>query len=274
MSYRGGYQQQQGGDDDAASQYGQGGFMSTQNDPAATSPQQSPSKGSQPGIIQTLTPVTIRQLYNAVQQQPEDIFKVDGKELNQITIVGQIVSSQIQSTNLELLIDDSTGKIDVRQWLEPDEGANQYLEDQRAMYKEGVYVRVVGHLRAFQAKRSVMAFRIQAIDDWNEITFHLLEAIHVHLYNTRGPLEGEAAAPVPALATPQRQPAGAGFGTVLRNNVMELLRSAPDTDQGCAIKDIVVQLADYPEEEVRHAIEFLATEGHIYTTIEDHVKCG
>jgi len=252
--------------------------MGPQNEPASTSPH-SPSKGNQSGgIIQTLTPVTIRQLYNAVQQQPGDIFKVDGKELNQITIVGQIVSSQIQSTNLELLIDDSTGKMDVRQWLEPDEGANQYLEDQRATFKEGVYVRVVGHLRAFQAKRSIMAFRIQPIDDWNEITFHLLEAIHVHLFNTKGPLEGgEAAAPLPALTTPQRQgrPAGAGgFGSVLRNNVMELLRSAPDTKQGSAIKDIVIQLADYPEEEVRQAIEFLATEGHIYTTIEDHVKCG
>lgn len=162
--------------------------IGTQNE--ATSPH-SPSKGGPSGgIIQTLTPVTIRQLYNATQQQPEDIFKVDGKELNQVTIVGQIMSSQIQSTNLELLIDDSTGKIEVRQWLEPDEGGNNSLEDQRAQFKEGVYVRVVGHLRAFQQKRSIMAFRIQPIDDWNEITFHLLEAIHVHLFNTRGPLEG------------------------------------------------------------------------------------
>ena len=161
----------------------------TQAEAAQASPRgDSPSKGGQSGgIIQTLTPVTIRQLYNATQQQPEDIFKVDGKELNQVTLVGQIVSSQIQSTTLELLIDDSTGKIDVKQWLEPDEGNG---DAHRSQFKEGVYVRVVGHLRAFQQRRNIMAFRIQPIDDWNEITFHLLEAIHVHLFNTRGPLEG------------------------------------------------------------------------------------
>jgi len=161
----------------------------TQAEAAQASPRgDSPSKGGQSGgIVQTLTPITIRQLYNATQQQPEDIFKVDGKELNQVTLVGQIVSSQIQSTTLELLIDDSTGKIDVKQWLEPDEGNG---DAHRSQFKEGVYVRVVGHLRAFQQRRNIMAFRIQPIDDWNEITFHLLEAIHVHLFNTRGPLEG------------------------------------------------------------------------------------
>jgi len=275
--YNRGYDGGGQGYDESPSQFaGQGGgFMGTQNE---TPSPHSPSKGQSGGIIQTLTPVTIRQLFNATQQQPEDIFKVDGKELNQVTIVGQIISSQIQSTNLELVIDDSTGKIDVRQWLEPDEGGNQSLEEQRSRFAEGTYVRVVGHLRAFQQKRNIMAFRIQPIDDWNEITFHLLEAIHVHLFNTRGPLEGSEPVHVKPAATPQRGRAagggGGGHGDILRNNVMEVLRSAPESKQGTAISEIVATLPDFGEEEVRQAVDFLINEGHIYTTIDDHVRCA
>jgi hypothetical protein len=53
-------------------------------------------------------------------------------------------------------------------------------------FREGMYVRVVGHLRSFANKRSVVAFRIQPITDSNEITYHYLETLYVHLGNTRG----------------------------------------------------------------------------------------
>ncbi len=54
--------------------------------------------------------------------------------------------------------------------------------------RTGKYVRVIGHLRSFMNSRSILAFRIQVIQDENEITYHFLDVIHTHLYNTRGPL--------------------------------------------------------------------------------------
>jgi hypothetical protein len=54
--------------------------------------------------------------------------------------------------------------------------------------RPGCYVRVVGHYRSFNDKKSVVAYRIVPIVDFNEITYHFLECIHVHLQNTRGPL--------------------------------------------------------------------------------------
>lgn len=36
----------------------------------------------------------------------------------------------------------------------------------------------------------MMVFRILPIQDFNEVTYHLLEALYVHLYNTRGPSTG------------------------------------------------------------------------------------
>jgi len=274
---QGGQHFDQGGYDDSASQFaGQGGFAGTQSD-TAVSP--SSPKSQSGAIVQTLTPVTIRQLFNAIQSQPEDVYKVDGKELNQITIVGQIVSSSIASTVVELVIDDGTGKIDVRHWVEIDD--NNYLQEQHNRLTDGAYVRVIGHLRAFHKKRNIMAFRIHPLEDMNELTFHLLEVIHVHLFNTKGALDGPAEmVPIPTAPVSGhfRSAPGPSGGQqplgVLRNNIIELLRTAPETDAGVSINEIIASLSnDFAEQDIRQAVMFLSEEGHVYSTIDDdHFK--
>ena len=89
------------------------------------------------------------------------------------------------------------------------------------------------------------------------------------------PLEITVSTSRPVGATPKARSSGAGaFGDVLRNNVMEILRSAPpDSKQGTAIAELVNTLPDFAEEDIRQAVAFLINEGHIYTTIDDHVKC-
>jgi hypothetical protein len=51
---------------------------------------------------------------------------------------------------------------------------------------EGSYVRVFGNLRPTPGGRSVVGFQLLPITDFNEITFHYLEVIAVHLRNTQG----------------------------------------------------------------------------------------
>jgi hypothetical protein len=46
----------------------------------------------------------------------------------------------------------------------------------------------VGHLREFQEKRSVLAFKIRVVQDPAEAEYHKHLATYVHLYNTYGPL--------------------------------------------------------------------------------------
>lgn len=59
-------------------------------------------------------PCTIRQVLEAVQQQQDDDdFFVDGSPVNQVSIVGQILSTNHHPTNDTYLVDDCTGKIEV-----------------------------------------------------------------------------------------------------------------------------------------------------------------
>jgi hypothetical protein len=52
--------------------------------------------------------------------------------------------------------------------------------------REGKLVRVVGQLRLFNHSRSIVAFNIQPIADYNEYTLHFIEVVHSHLRLTKG----------------------------------------------------------------------------------------
>lgn len=61
-----------------------------------------------------MLPCTILQILEAHQQNPEDDdFLIDGRPINHVSIVGQILSSQPHQTNVTYLIDDATAKIEV-----------------------------------------------------------------------------------------------------------------------------------------------------------------
>jgi hypothetical protein len=81
-------------------------------------------------------------------------------------------------------IEDGTGKVDVRKWINRDEDA--VFVQKRSALREGVYVRVIGELRAFQDQKSVTSNHIRPLDDFNEITYHILETIYVHVLHTHG----------------------------------------------------------------------------------------
>jgi len=46
------------------------------------------------------------------------------------------------------------------------------LEQRKAEWREGVYVRIHGHLRAFGGEKSIVAFNIRPVTDFNEVGFY------------------------------------------------------------------------------------------------------
>ena len=49
-------------------------------------------------------------------------------------------------------------------------------------FRENTYVRAVGHLKSFKENsRSLIAFSLSPVLDFNEITHHMFDIIHSHL---------------------------------------------------------------------------------------------
>lgn len=130
---------------------------------------------------QSLRPVTVRQVLHASQPHSDAPFTFDGAELSQVSIVAWVRSATKNATNVQYTIDDGTGQMDVRKWIDNsmDEGAA--VED----IEPNQYVRIMGEIKSFNNKRSITAVSMHMLQDHNEYLFHQLEVIYAHLALTK-----------------------------------------------------------------------------------------
>ncbi|TMW59213.1 hypothetical protein Poli38472_007358 [Pythium oligandrum] len=293
MNYGSGYEAYSNDD------YGGGGFMDPSSSQGAS--QNTPSKGGRGGgrsrESQTLVPVTVRQLLNRTEQ--DDVIRVDNHEISSIKVVGILNNVSPHSTNVTFQLDDGTGVIEGRMFLHSDDV--DFAEAEMAKFRDGIYVRAVGSLRTFQDKLSLSCFAVTPVEDFNEITHHFLEVIYVHCYNTKGALQSSTATKSAAggdnfqmqqsswnqgtNSTYLGQSSGgmASMGSMDYNMdssfsneqkaILDVLGTCT-SDRGLKIDQIFMQLrGQMTEHQLRDALNYLTSEGHVYSTIdEDHFK--
>lgn len=248
---------------------------------------------------QSLVPITIKQWLQAPNVGQDSSPKIDNRQMNQVQIVGIVRNMNPQETNVTYQIDDSTGVIEVKQWANASDGPPEFRVNQ--------YVRVVGRLNQFGGRRSVNAFKIVPITDFNEVTCHFLQVIEAHIYAKSGGAAPPAAGVMQTNFNQQTfQPQanmgaggmqnGGGYGANANMNMAaagmdgennfspiqkEVLNAVMLQDQqtgseeGVHVDHIFKQLdpTGGKIDEIRSAVEFLTNEGHLYSTIdEEHFK--
>jgi replication factor A2 len=192
--------------------------------------------------------------------------------VQQLTFVGQIRNISTQTTNTTYRLDDGTGSIEVKQWIDSDAAETNPT---KAKLVEGAYCRAWGKLKVFNDRRSVSSQIIRPIEDMNEISYHLLEATAVHLYFTRGPPGGASAGAPGAAAGAGQQAVGGNFGAYdlsgysnTAKRVFAHLRESPQSNEGLHQHDISASIG-VDSAEVGRAGDDLLAGGLIYTTVDD-----
>lgn len=128
----------------------------------------------------TLTPVTIKQINDATQPIPDGDFKVGNVELNTVSFMGVIRKVDAQASAIILTIEDGTGSIEVRKWID-DNTTSSAQEAEKYENSLNSYVYVGGALKEFNSKKNIQNAYIYPITDHNEVLYHNLSAIQVHL---------------------------------------------------------------------------------------------
>jgi replication factor A2 len=314
LAYGGGYSRTgygaQGGDDGggfmAGSQQGSqgGGGGGGSKVPFPSPPSRSLShhislkpSSSQSYGDESLRPVTIKQLADWSEPFPGSDVAIDGAPLTQLTLVGQIRKINPQATNITYTLDDGTATIDVKKWVDAERGADD--EEGVGQFAEDQHVRVWGRLKVFNGKKHVGAHFIRAIEDYNEVSYHLVEAAYVHLYITKGP-------PVPgqegqdgAAQQKQQQQTGMGGGDSMfvddgyggggggggggdeetpqqklarasasAKKVFAYLNNTPGGNEGVNVS-LIAQGTRMSAREVFNAADELNQSGLVYTTVDD-----
>ncbi|GAB0199638.1 replication protein A 32 kDa subunit [Grus japonensis] len=185
---------------------------------------------------QNIVPCTVSQLLAA--EQVDETFRIRDVEISQVTIMGIIRHAEKAPTNILYKVDDMTAApMDVRQWVDTDEAGGENV-----VVPPGTYVKVAGHLRSFQNKKSLVAFKIMPLENMNEFTTHILEIVNAHM--------------------------------ILRKNLMvlNLIKNCP-VPEGMSLQELKLQLHNMSMSTIKQAVEFLSSEGHIYSTVDDdHYK--
>lgn len=227
----------------------------------------------------TLRPVTIKQLIEATQPPNDaDYFILDGSEMTQVTFVGQIRNISTQTTNVTYKLDDGTGIIEVKVWIDaeamnnPDDPSHQ-----KPKLVDQAYARVYGRLKAFNGKRHVGANIIRPIQDYNEVQYHLLEATAVHLHFSRGPpesLQTKGGANGMTNGNHQQGQMNGQSGlpahlTPTMRKVMQCLNDTPQTNEGLHAQ-VIASTTGMQFGDVLDAGQALVNEGLVYTTVDEH----
>ena len=190
--------------------------------------------------------------------------------------MGQIRNISTQATNITYRMDDGTGTIEVKQWIDTESDTPS-----KSKFETDGWARVWGRLKAFNNKRHVGAHVIRPLTDMNEINAHLLEATFVHLYFTRGPpelLNGNTTAQQGQYGqngAVSYQDAGQPNSRLLPHmsvtakRVYDVLITSPQSNEGLHIQNVALALG-LPIAEVMKAGDELLSTGQIYTTVDDN----
>ncbi|XP_072465646.1 replication protein A 32 kDa subunit isoform X1 [Notamacropus eugenii] len=227
---------------------------------------------------QHIVPCTISQLLSATLI--DEVFKIGDIEISQVTIVGIIRQAEKAPTNIVYKIDDMTAApMDVRQWVDTDDTSSE-----NTVVPPETYVKVAGHLRSFQNKKSLVAFKILPLEDMNEFTIHILETVNAHMILSQSisqPLVGRPSLSTSGIGDP-RSFGGNSFGgsslmpanglTATQNQVLNLIKACP-RPEGMNFQDLKSQLHNLNVSVIKQVVDFLSNEGHIYSTVDDdHFK--
>lgn len=219
--------------------------------------------------------MTVKQILDAEEAYQGADFKIDGTAVTQITAVGQVRTFNAQPTNITIRIDDGTGQLEIKRFIDID----KQQEAQNPGYELDSHVRVWGRLKSFSGKRYVSAHLIRPVTDHNEVNYHMLEATYVHLFYTRGQTGQNGGADGDSMFVD----GGAGANTGANNPALSsklsgcsalarkmhgFMNSAPEANEGIHL-NVITSSTGMSTRDVLTAADELLGQGLIYTTVDD-----
>ena len=209
--------------------------------------------------------------------------------IHNVRLIACLTGKDANSTHYTYKVEDGTGSIDVKEWI--DQNASPKSDLYRENLQEHTYVKIIGSVKSFQGKHSIITDSVRLISDPNEITHHFLEAIYMHELNvnpSKNPnnvhnglgvntgsslgFNGQQRNAGVSLNNKENSNSGGG-GKATNDVVREYIKvNGVDSDSGVHISDMIAALGKsngLSESELRKAVTFMSDEGEIYSTVDD-----
>ncbi|KAA1121626.1 replication factor A protein 2 [Puccinia graminis f. sp. tritici] len=242
---------------------GGGGFMQGS--------QNNNTPGGTRRVEQALRPVTIKQVLDAEASNTDSAISIQDIDVTNVSFCGVVRDIVRNATNVLLQVEDGTGGIEVRKWIDSSDGESEGFEAETGIQIRD-WVRVIGSPKLFNNKKNVAGLRIEKITDFNEINYRLLDAVRVTLAYERGATGAgdkmnidqstnhTTHGKIVQAKNPNRTPK--------QNKIMEYFASIQPPDEGINIHEIARQ-CNLDVKEVIDETAQLIHEGELFTTVDD-----
>lgn len=234
---------------------------------------------------QTIIPVTVKMALAAQPDEGTDasgrLQLEDGRSIYHVKLIGATRAVEDYSTNVVYQIEDGTGLVEVKQWLD-DSACAAVAEMRQQTLREHIYVQVIGQIKDFDGKKMIIADSVRPLATGNQITHHMLEVVYsAEKSKRKTTFVPQTAVNNTGVGFGMQRAGGAplassiGAGDSLREAVINFVRNyGEQTEMGASVGDCARHLnGKYSEAAIRQMMTDLCIEGHIYSTVdEDHYK--
>jgi replication factor A2 len=196
--------------------------------------QQTPSKPRRDYDSQTLIPVTVKMINEALSTpntpgNAGDIILKDDRPLHMIKLVGAVRSHDNKSTFMYLDLEDGTGLLAVKVYNGREDGSGegdpsgiQKLKSEA--FREHQYVRVIGQVRDFDGSRQIIANDVRVLSSGDELAHHFCEVAysyekHLKRKAAQGQMFGGMGYGIGNMASGGGPPPQAGGNVISPNNM-------------------------------------------------------
>lgn len=214
-------------------------------------------------VRSSLTPVTIKQIDDATQDAPDEEFKVNNVLLNMVSFIGILRKVDATSSLVTLTVEDGTGSIEVRRWIDAAvSSAAEEAEHYEAYLSK--YVFVGASVKEFNQKKTLQNATIYPITDHNQLLYHNLNAISHHL-KSQGAIFNPKAAPQQLLFVAEEKPAAG----LMKERVLDVLKEVSMSMQEGVPVSYITQRLNITDEMGEECCQKLLEEGKIYNGVDD-----
>lgn len=219
---------------------------------------------------QTITYVTVSMMLSSRSQQIHDsngLQLPDGRNLYHVQFIAAVRSLDDNSTHILYHMEDGTGGvIQVKQWLEDASECSAVAELRKACSKDATYLKVVGQLKDYEGQKIVLADSIRPLTTPNQITHHFLQVLYYSELHKKSTLAGNHRN-APALQRGAPMALAGNSGSGMRQAILTAFSAS---EMGSTISKVVGSLSGrYPEDAIRQEIQYLSSEGKLYSTIDE-----
>jgi replication factor A2 len=271
---------QGGGDSGGGFQSGGGGYGASQGN------SNTPQRARRAYDEQTMIPVTVQM---ALSAHPDPaggdgtLQLPDGRKIASVQLVGAVRAVNDQSTNVLYQLEDGTGLLDVKEWLN-DNDCTVLAEIRKETLQENIYLKVVGQIKDYEGKKMLVASSVRPLSSGNELSHHMLQVVYsaekfkradsivAPAFSSTG--GGGVGFGNTSMMQPNTTGGAAGGGDSLKDQVLDFIKRQGDAaEMGASVLECIQMNPSHPESAIRKIVEDLGAEGHLYSTIdEDHYK--